>query len=261
MRLSRLLPAALFCLGLCCLATIPPRATLAQANARDLLAATGSGSAQRGKPSPTPTPTPDVTSTVYDTSSTGDPLLLQSDNLYASGAPGSAVYASGAGVISRIDSYGNSDWDLRLADSTRGFYLTLNPVSGSVAPGLPSGPTFYNGQLISRCFDPTGATTNVFSWFSISGANPNCAMRVNFNYLGNGYSLVMSPYQAGTGRAEVYCNAHALSDGSCVDWTILPNLSVSNATIANLSSINARNGKETLIGAYYLTFRVHVTAP
>jgi hypothetical protein len=184
---------------------------------------------------------------------------LQSDNLYA--APGYAVYASGAGIISRIDSYGNSDWDLRLGDSTRGFYLTLNPVSGSGAAGLPSGPTFYNGQLISRCFDPTGATTNVVSWFSISGANPNCAMRVNFNYLGNGYSLVMSPYQAGTGRAEVYCNAHALSDGSCVDWTILPNLSVSNATIANLSSINARNGKETLIGAYYLTFRVHVTAP
>ena len=253
MRLSRLLLAALCCLGLSCLATIPQRATLAQGTADGSKADT-----QRGKQ--TPTPTPDVTSTVFDTSSTGDPLLLQSNDLYAAGAPGYAVYSasSSAGVISRIDSYGNSDWDLRLGDSTRGFYLTLNPVSGSGAAGLPSGPTFYNGQLISRCFDPSGATTNVFSWFSISGANPNCAMRVNFNYLGNGYSLVMSPYQAGTGRTEVYCNTIS---GPCVDWTILPNLNVSNATIANLLSINARNGKETLVGAYYLTFRVHVTAP
>lgn len=256
MRLSRLRLAALFCSGLSCLATIPQRPTLAQ-GAADISRA----DTQRGKPSPTPTPTPDVTSTVYDTSSTGDQLLLQSDGLYVAGSPASAVYSasSSAGVISRIDSYGNSDWDLRLADSTRGFYLTLNPVSGSGAAGLPSGPTFYNGQLISRCFDPSGATTNIYSWFNIIGANPNCAMRVNFNYLGSGYSLVMSPYQAGTGRAEVYCNA--TSGASCVDWTIQPNLNVSNPTIANLSSINARNGKETLIGAYYLTFRVHVTAP
>jgi hypothetical protein len=260
MRLHRIFLTALLFLGLSCWATIRQQAAVQQGNSNGSLAAATSAMAAKGGGKPTPTPTPNVTSTIFDTSSTGDPLLLQSDDLYAGGAPGYAAYSTSAitGVVSLIDGYNYDDWNLTLNGSTRGFYLTLNPVSG--AAGLPSGTSFYSGRMISRCYDPTGATTNTYSWFNITGANPNCAMRLNFSYLGNGYTMVMSPIYPGTGKAEVYCNASG-SSGSCADWTILPNLNAPSATIANLYSVDAHNGKETLVGAYHLTFRIHVTYP
>src|SRR5437868_6882197 len=102
-----------------------------------------------------------VTSTVFDTDSNGASVLLQSDD---TAGPGSATYAtsSATGVVSQIAGYALYDWDLSLQNSSRGFYLTLQTTTGSWIPGLPTGPYFYSGRLISRCFDPTGATTNTF---------------------------------------------------------------------------------------------------
>ncbi len=84
-------------------------------------------------------------------------------------------------------------------------------------------------------------------------------MRLNFNNGGIQYTLVMSPIYPGTGRAEVYCNA--VNGNVCVDRAVLPNLNVSNPTIANLYSIDPRRGTTTLVGVYNVTYRLHATFP
>jgi hypothetical protein len=89
-------------------------------------------------------------------------------------------------------------------------------------------------------------------------------MHVNFTSGGTQYALIMSPYYANTGRSVVSCNL--VSGASCVDWTIVPNLTQDNVvnpnpTVANLFSVDPHNGKLSLIGTYYLAYRAHVTYP
>jgi hypothetical protein len=200
-----------------------------------------------------------VTSIVFDTdgNTPSNALQFQSEDFNTNG-PGYAIYRAGdAGAISQIDSSGAVDWNLDLRNSGRGFYLTVITPGGGIVPGLPGGPMFYAGRAISRCFNPSGGTMT-YSWFAVVGADPNCAMRVNFTYGSTDYTLVMSPGYPGTGLAEVYCNA--TSGGSCVDWSLVPNPNVTNAYVANLYSIG-RGGAERFIAACKLTFRIHVTYP
>jgi hypothetical protein len=204
-----------------------------------------------------PKSTPDlVTSTLFDADLSGGPVQVQSDDSFVPG-PGSATYSAGVdGVISQIDT-DKIDWNLDLRNSSRGFYLTLTKTDGSPVPGFPIGATFYSGRIISRCFLPAGGTQTI-SWLDIAGADPNCAMRVNFTSGTTNYTLVMSPLYPGTGLAEVYCNV--VDGGSCVDWTDVVNLNAPNASVANLYSI-AKNGSEKFVAACKLSFRVHVTYP
>jgi hypothetical protein len=138
--------------------------------------------------------------------------------------------------------------------------LTLATPAGNPISGFPVGPAAYAGRVLSRCFNPEGGTSTV-SWFSVTGANPNCSMRINFTYGSTNYVLVMSPGSnyAGTGLAEVYCNAVNAS-AACVDWTILPNPNATNAGVAKLFAVD-RRGNETLVATCKLTFRMHVTYP
>ena len=219
------------------------------------------------KPTPTPTPSRDVTSTIFD-KTVGDTTFLQlrSDDLnpdlsFTGGGFGRYQSSTATGVVSDFEGYQNSDWDVHLENSaTRWINLTLSRLSGSG----PTGDYTLHARVIARCFDPTGVTTNTLSWSSITTSNPNCSMHVNFVIGGTQYGLIMSPYYANTGRSVVSCNV--VSSGSCVDWTILPNLVQGNVinpnpTVANLYSVDAHNGKMTLVGTYYLTYRMHVTYP
>jgi hypothetical protein len=200
-----------------------------------------------------PTPVYSVTSTVFDTDPFGNETLLQGERSVS----GSAVYADGAnGVYSRIDATGQIDWNLDLSNSGRGFYLTVVSVNGDPIQGFASGPVFYSGRVISRCFDPSGQTTAAQSWFGITDDN-NCAMRVNFASGGNQYSLVMSPLVASTGRASVHCNA--FSGANCVDWTIATTPEIPNAGVANLYLLTKRG--DQLVAVCKLTYRMHVTYP
>lgn len=213
---------------------------------------------------PTPTPTPSVTSTIFDKTVDDTTFLqLRSDDLNPDLSPSGGAFgiyqtSSITGVLSLVY---NSDWDLHLENSTtRWINLTLNRLSGSG----PTGDYALRARVISRCFDPTGATTNTVSWSSINTSDPNCSMHINFVLGGTQYALIMSPYYTNTGRSIVSCNV--VSSGACVDWTILPNLVQDgvinpNPTVANLYSVDPHNGKLTLVGTYYLTYRIHVTFP
>lgn len=207
-----------------------------------------------------------ITTTIYDTNLDGSVSLLQSDDLNpdlsaTGGAYGIYQRSDITGVIDRLEGFQNSDSDLHLENSTtRWISLTLSRLSGSG----PGGAYFLHARVISRCFDPTGATTNTVNWSSITTSDSNCAMRVNFVIGGTQYTLVMSPSYANTGRAVVSCNL--ASGGSCVDWSVATNLTQDgvinpNPGVANLYSIAPRNGKQVFIGTYYLTYRMHITYP
>ena len=216
---------------------------------------------------PTPVPTPSTTSTIFDKTTDDATFLdLRSDDLnpdltLSSGPFGIYGNSSTNSVIDRLEGAQSSDWSLHLEDSaTRWISLSLNRLTGSG----PTGSYTLHGRVISRCFDPTGATTNTVGFPTITTSNPNCSMHINFTIGSADYALVMTPYNANNGRAIVSCNL--VSDGQCVDWSIVPNLVQDNVInpnplVANLVSFAPRNGKQTLVGTYSLTYRIRVTRP
>jgi hypothetical protein len=168
----------------------------------------------------------------------------------------SAVYSNGtAGVTSDLAtcSVTACEWALGLEQSTRFFMLTLTPVNGSAA-GPFTGTMAFNGDLRSRCFDPSNTP---FDWLNIQTQDTNCAMRVNFTYNSVNYALVMSPLYPGTGTATVTCTNW--NGAACSAWTDVPSLGP-NANVAHLYSLG-KNGSDTYVGSYALTFSATLTHP
>jgi hypothetical protein len=209
--------------------------------------------AQGGKPNKS-SPL-NVTSTVHDyTDSTNSVQnLLRSDDYNATGE---ALYATGGNVRSQIFSM----WYLDLqSQTTRSVYLTFSEkVSG---PDNPLPDSYYNAEVLSRCFDTNG---NIIDFLTVNTSDNRCSLRVDFTYGGSSYVFVMSPepQYAGTGWATVACNPPTNTFGACVNWTITPTPSpqVSNPTVAKLYSVG-HGGKEILIGSYHNTYRIDVTNP
>ncbi len=250
-----LLFAALSCISILAVLALHPSASMLEPTV-----------AAKGKPSPSPTPSNQTTSTIYDKSVDDLTFLdLRSDDLNPDLTPSGGTFgiygtSTTNGVYDRLEGAYNSDWSLHLEDSaTRWINLSLNRLSGSG----PTGDYTLHARVISRCFDPSGATTGTVGWPTITTSNPNCSMHINFTIAGNDYGLIMSPYYANTGRAIVSCNA--LSGGQCTDWSIIPNLTQDNLVnpnplVADLF-LKGRAGKRTLVGTYSLTYRIRVTRP
>jgi len=193
-----------------------------------------------------------VTATIYNFDANNNPFTLQSDGIT------SAVYSPGSGVSSNLTPNVSGagvlyyQWSFDLGSSSRAYYLTLTPLNGS--PIVFSGALPFNGQLFSRCFTSSGGYQN---WTQIQTAFPDatCAMRANFNYNGNGYSLVMSPMETGTGTATVSCTNWSTKANACVAWADVPTANVTNANVANLY------GPSGVVGQYFLSFDITFTHP
>ena len=193
-----------------------------------------------------------VTGTIYNFDGNNNALTLQSDGTT------SAVYSPGSGVNSdltpNVSGAGTLyyQWSFDLGSSSRSYYLTLTPLNGS--PAVFSGSLPFNGQLFSRCFTSSGGYQN---WTQIQLQLPdtNCAMRANFTYNGSGYSLVMSPSEAGTGTATVSCTNWNAKSNSCAAWTDAPTAGGVNANVAHLY------GPGGLTGQYFLSFSISLTHP
>ena len=193
-----------------------------------------------------------VTATIYNFDANNNPFTLQSDGST------SAVYSPGSGVSSNLTPNVNGagtlyyQWSFDLGSSSRAYYLTLTPLNGS--PTVFSGSLAFNGQLFSRCFTSSGGLQN---WTQIQPQFPdtNCAMRANFTYNGNGYSLVMSPTETETGTATVSCTNWSTKANACVAWTDVPTANVTTANIANLY------GPSGVVGQYFLSFNITLTHP
>jgi len=193
-----------------------------------------------------------VTATIYNFDANNNPFTLQSDGSI------SAVYSPGSGVSSNltpnVNGAGNLyyQWSFDLGSSPRSYYLTLTPLNGS--PTVFSGSLPFNGQLFSRCFTSSGGLQN---WTQIQSQfpNTNCAMRANFTHNGNGYSLVMSPTETGTGTATVSCTNWSTKANACVAWTDVPTANVTTANVANLY------GPGGVVGQYFLSFNITLSHP
>src|SRR5262249_49460314 len=142
--------------------------------------------------------------------------------------------------------------------------LWLTPddaINSSQPPGQPPGYYWENVEVYSACRDQN---LNIVPFQNILTASNNCSLGVDFNSGGTVYKLIMSPQLPApgpaTGLATVTCNS--VSGGQCVNWTIVPNMTAPNATVANLYSYTGgRTSPWVFIGQYYNTFRVNVTNP
>ena len=175
----------------------------------------------------------------------GDSLLTRSDDYPNPGAVNNAIYAS---QIIASSTTANPDWNLRLSNTavpTRTIYLTLEPF-------LPNGNYSDSVEVSSTCFNDNGVA---FSWLTMASQTSygDCTFNVEFAINGVMYWLRMSKNYDPSGRALVTCNFR--NSSGCNNWSIVPNMSMPYATVANLY----RNG--TLLGPVYNTFRVDVTIP
>lgn len=216
----------------------------------------------------TKTPTPLVTTLVHDHDSTGNLLLMRSDDYNGSGE---ATYTTTTTKHGSLTSWlPNGEWDLSLAtQSLRTLWITPNDPVGSQPAGPPAGYYWDGVQSISHCFDQKG---NIVPLPNILTSSGNCTLEVNFISGSFLYKLLMSPFPfsgAGdiqptcpstgcppTGVVTVTCNE--VSNGECISWTIVPNTSAPNANVANLYSLG---GTWLFIGQYNNTFRIDVTNP
>lgn len=224
-------------------------------------------SGQVGKPAPVV----DVTSTIFDQDSLGNPLQLQSDDLNLdltfTGQPWGIYHTdSSTSVSNQIGSTNDDRWTLDLSGSTsRSVNLTFSRL-----PGFSSGFTdtkSLHAVVFSQCLNPDGGATGDINWFSITTSDPNCSMRINFTVGKTNYALVMSPFHdtpLPTGRAIVTCTSPSPDGKSCSGWTVLPNQIQSsinpNPGVANLYSIS-RNGAFNFIAQYYLAYSANVVYP
>jgi hypothetical protein len=119
---------------------------------------------------------------------------------------------------------------------------------------------------------------NIVPLANVVTSSGNCKLGVDFTSGGVSYKLLMSPFPlsgAGdapptcpstgcppTGLVTVTCNA--VSNGQCVSWTIEPNATAPNATVANLYRFSSKPkpvGTWVSIGQYHNSFRIDLTNP
>jgi hypothetical protein len=193
---------------------------------------------------PPPPPSPNVTSTLYDTDALGNPLLTRSDDFNGTGF---ASYAAINKMTSHIGSDGG--WQLYIGNQTaRTVFLVLS----SQGIAAPDGYYSNSVEIYSKCFDQSNVQVSLLS-MTAGQANGNCSFGQDFATAATKYKLVMGPMYPGTGTATVTCNA--VIGSSCSSWTIVPNMSGANATVANLYHY-AHNGSLVFDGVYHNTFSV-----
>jgi hypothetical protein len=206
-----------------------------------------------------------VTTIVHDYDSTGNEVLMRSDDYNGTGE---ATYTGGTIT-------GGEEWDLILYNqSVRTLWITPDEPVGS-EPAAPL-PGYYSSgvQTSSRCFDQNG---NVVPLANVVTSSGNCKLGVNFDSGGSLYKLLMSPFPfSGPGDGTPSCpstgcpvtgfitmTCNKVSNNACVSWTIAPNTSGANANVANLYRETSQRGKTVwlYIGQYNNTFRIDVTNP
>lgn len=202
-----------------------------------------------------------VTITVYDADASGALTHIGSDDHNGTGY---AVYSSSQDPNTVTDVYAGNKLYLDLySQSARTLFINAN----DPLPGSPSGPApgqyWQNVELYAQCFDASGTAVQ---FQSITGSSGNCRIGVDFYSSGVKYKFDMGPVLPGgissapaTGWAYVQCNALS-SAGQCDSWTITPNMSGPNPTVANLYYW-AKGGKLTYFHQYYDTYRITFTNP
>jgi hypothetical protein len=201
-----------------------------------------------------------VTSTVFDTDTSGAPLLFRSDDYYGIGQ---AIYTNVNNVESFIDSSGV--WYLNLyaqKTGTRTLYITPDDAVGSEPTAPPPNWYWRNVEITSKCMDSFG---NTVPFPNLTNGSSNCTFGVDFNYNGIVYKLligrVLNATDPSPGTAILACDA-VNSSRQCVAWTITAGTGTS-PVVANLYSDTGgpRSAPWVFIGQYYNSVRVNVNNP
>lgn len=214
-----------------------------------------------------------VTTTVFDTDVSGAQLLIKSDDFNGTGAASYVTSATGhtKTIVSEIEA--NGEWHMLLGgQSLRTLWITPDNPINNLQPAAP--PANYYSQSVeiySTCRNQSGA---IVPFENLLTENDNCTLGVDFAYGGITYKLMMNQFGVpvdqpakcpstgcpATGLATVICNA--VSGGKCVNWTITPNTSAPNATVASLFSFTGTSRVPWVyVGQYFNTFRIDVSNP
>jgi hypothetical protein len=186
---------------------------------------------------PPPPPDISVTTTIFDTDASGNPLLLRSDDYNGTGF---ATYVSSSGHGSSLTSHINPDggWQLLLNNQT---VRTLALVLASQGmTGIPDGNYWANVEAYARCYDASNTHVDIIG-MAAGAWNGNCTFGLDFTAGSTKYKLTMGPDSDAdgvTGRALVTCTA--ASNGSCTNWTVVPNpATVTTFTLTNGQTVSA----------------------
>jgi hypothetical protein len=210
-----------------------------------------------------------VTSTLFDTDSTGVPFQLQSD--------GKGSYTTE--TISRTDSdvsalqSGTCDWILSLSSSQpRTMKLTLAyPASNNNPPPPFIGPQNIASYIISKCEKNPLNNGISYGTMTYNGQILQCGFSVAFDFNGNSYGVRFNPNAwAGTTWAQVTCTGASGAPAQCNTWTVTPvplslGGAVNNVT-GQVSAIGVlvqvtQPFTETPLGLYYVDFSSVITKP
>ena len=214
-----------------------------------------------------------VTSTVFDNDVNGAQLLMKSDDFNGAGAASYVTTSAGHSktIVSEIEA--NGEWHMLLGgQSLRTLWITPdNPINNLQPPAPP--PNYYSQSVeaYSTCRDQNGV---IVPFENLVNGSNNCTLGVDFAYGGVTYKLMMNQFGVpvdqpskcpstgcpATGLATVTCNA--VSGSKCVNWTITPNMSAPNATVASLFSFTGTSRVPWVyVGQYFNTFRIEITSP
>jgi len=195
-----------------------------------------------------------VTITVYDTDSVGQPTLMGSDDY---NGLGQASYSCLEQNSLRTNIYNGILFLDLYSQSIRTLLITPNdPINNQQPLGPPAGQYSQYVEMTSKCFDQN---LNLVPLQNVVNTSSNCFLAVDFGSGGVKYKLAMGPSLPApgpaTGTATVTCNA--VSGAQCVNWTITP---TNSPAVANLYYY-AKGGKLTFIGQYFNTYRIGMTNP
>jgi hypothetical protein len=197
-----------------------------------------------------------VTVTVYDTDASGARTHIGSDDYNGSGY---AVYNYAKDPSTATDVYAGTKMFLDLfGQSTRTLYINAD----DPLPGSPSGPApgqyWQNVEFYAGCYD---ANLNLVPLQNLTTSSGNCRVGIDFNSAGMKYKLDMGPVLPANGPATgwAYIQCNSVAGGQCVSWTVTPNMSGPNPTVANLYSFG-KHGL-TYLDQYRDTYRISFTNP
>lgn len=205
-----------------------------------------------------------VTTTVFDTDSTGAQVLMRSDDYNASGEATFTTIANptGAGNLVTSEIGPQGAWKLEMTSSSgRTVWVTPNDPLNSSQPAAPPAGYYAIINAYSACYDQNN---NVVPFESLVNGSTNCSLAVDFDYNKIEYKLIMGPVLPApgpaTGLAMVGCGA--ASSGQCVNWTIVPNNSAPYLGVSNLYSFTGGSKQPWVyVGQYYNSFRINATYP
>ena len=152
-------------------------------------------SSSRGGGGGTTSSNTNVTTTVFDSDTSGAPLLFRSDDY--NGNSNDATYTAVNNIGSDIDSSGVWHLNLYSQKTATMVYVTPNDTVGNEPTSPPAGYYWNHVEINSKCTDSSG---NTVPFPNLVNGSSSCTFMVDFGYNGITYKLLIGRVLNATDR-------------------------------------------------------------